>query len=309
MPERRLTLMAVHAHPDDEATSTGGVLAQAAARGFRTVLVTCTDGGCGDTPDGVKPDEPGHDAAAVVQLRRGELEANCALLGVTDLELLGYADSGMMGWSTNEAPNAFWNTPVEQAAAKLAGLIEQYRPDVIVTYDAYGFYGHPDHIQAHRITMAAAEATGIASKIYQTTIPRERMAEFGRLMAEHGLEFDLPEGESDPDGEPDPNGEADPDGEPAADGGSGTNPALPPGDSAPQIGLPEAEITTWVDTAAFSDQKYDALAAHASQTENIFFLRMGKELFGQLLGTETFLRVHDTTGAALPEDDLFSGLL
>lgn len=286
MSERRLTLMAVHAHPDDEATGTGGVLAQAAARGHRTVLVTCTDGACGDGPGGTKPGDPGHDPAAVVRMRRDELVKSCAVLGVSDLETLDYADSGMMGWDTNNAPNAFWNTPVEQAAARLGELIEHYRPDVIVTYDEFGFYGHPDHIQAHRITMAASAATGIASKIYWTTVPRERMAEFGRLMAEHGLEFELSDG-------PEAAAEADA----GADG------------PAPQIGLPEAEITTWVDTSAYSDQKYDALAAHASQTEDIFFLRMGRELFAQLMGTETFVRVHDTTGAPTPEDDLFAGLL
>src|SRR5271154_2029792 len=111
MTDRPLTLMAVHAHPDDEATGTGGVLAQAASRGMRTVLVTCTDGGCGDGPGGVKPGEPGHDPAEVVAIRQGELEASCAILGVTHLELLGYADSGMMGWANNDAPESFWSTP------------------------------------------------------------------------------------------------------------------------------------------------------------------------------------------------------
>src|SRR3954466_12896960 len=133
--------MAVHAHPDDEAISTGGVLAKAAAEGIRTVLVTCTDGRCGDGPGGVKPGEPGHDPAAVVAMRRDELEASCAALKVTHLELLGYADSGMMGWPDNDAPGAFWTTPVADAAQRLAGLIRHYQPDVVVTYDENGFYG------------------------------------------------------------------------------------------------------------------------------------------------------------------------
>src|ERR1700712_2376063 len=119
MPERRLTLMAVHAHPDDEATGTGGVLAKAAAGGFATVLVTCTDGRCGDGPDGVKPGEPGHDPLAVAAFRRTELDASCAQLGIESLELLDYADSGMAGWATNEAPGSFWSTPVEEAAGGL----------------------------------------------------------------------------------------------------------------------------------------------------------------------------------------------
>jgi LmbE family N-acetylglucosaminyl deacetylase len=272
MSDHRPTLMAVHAHPDDEATGTGGVLAQAAARGFRTVLVTCTDGGCGDGPGGVKPGEPGHDPAAVVAVRKGELAASCEILGVSDLEMLGYADSGMMGWPTNDAPGSFWTTPVAEAAARLADLMREYQPDVVVTYDENGFYGHPDHIQAHRVTMAAVAATGIPAKVYWTTVPRSKFAEFADRMRELGADWEDP----DPDG--------------------------------PELGVPDEEVTTWVDTSPYGQRKYDALAAHASQTENIFFLRMGIDVFTELMGVETFVRVQDRTGAPLPEDDLFAGL-
>ncbi|MGV9701318.1 PIG-L family deacetylase [Streptomyces sp. NPDC003483] len=276
MADRPLTLMAVHAHPDGEATGTGGVLARYAAEGVRTVLVTCTDGGCGDGPGGVKPGEPGHDPAAVALMRRQELEASCEVLKISDLEMLDYADSGMMGWPSNEAPGSFWRTPVAEGAARLAELIRHYRPDVVVTYDENGFYGHPDHIQAHRITMAALELTDLTPKVYWTAMPRATMARFGEAMREFGAE--MPE----------------PDSAEAAE--------------IAEIGLPDEEITTWVDATAFSDQKFDALAAHASQGENIFFLKMGKERFGDLMGMETFVRVKDTTGAALPENDLFAGL-
>jgi LmbE family N-acetylglucosaminyl deacetylase len=275
MVDRPLTLMAVHAHPDDEATGTGGVLARYAAQGVRTVLVTCTDGGCGDGTGGVKPGEPGHDPAAVAALRRTELEASCRALKVSDLEMLGYADSGMMGWPQNTAPGSFWTTPVPEAAERLAELMRFYQPDVVVTYDENGFYGHPDHIQAHRITMAAVEQTRIPAKVYWTTIPHSAMAEFGRVMAELGMEMPEPEPEQ--------------------------QEAIP-------FGLPDEAITTWVDVAEFGERKYEALAAHASQSENIFFLDLGVERFTQLMGTETFLRVQDSTGAALPEDDLFAGL-
>lgn len=267
--------MAVHAHPDDEATGTGGVLARYAAEGFQTVLVTCTDGGCGDAPGGVKPGEPGHDSAIVAKIRSEELATSCAILGVTHLEELRYADSGMMGESTNDAPNSFWRTPVQDAALRVAELITRYQPDVVVTYDANGFYGHPDHIQTHRVTMAALDLVAV-SKVYWTTTPRSKMAEFGRVMRELGADWDAPE-----------------------PGGA---------DEREEIGLPDEDITTWVDTAAYARQKFDALAAHASQGENIFFLRMGPERFAQMMGMETFVRVHDTTGAALPEDDLFAGL-
>ncbi|MEV0807782.1 PIG-L family deacetylase [Micromonospora sp. NPDC050200] len=276
MAERSLTLMAVHAHPDDEATSTGGVLARYAAEGISTVLVTCTDGRCGDGPGGVKPGDPGHDLAAVVAMRQDELEASCAALKVTHLETLGYADSGMMGWPTNDMPGAFWTTPVAEAADRLAELIRQYRPDVVVTYDENGFYGHPDHIQAHRITMAAVAKTAIPAKVYWTTVPRSAFAEFGRIMQELGVEWAEPDAVS-------------------AEPGS-------------QLGLPDDEITTWVDTSSYGAQKFDALATHASQTENIFFLQLGRERFTELMGMETFVRVRDTTGAPVPEDDLFAGL-
>ncbi|MFB7911627.1 PIG-L family deacetylase [Kitasatospora sp. NPDC056076] len=294
MADRPLTLMAVHAHPDDEATGTGGVLARYAAEGVRTVLVTCTDGACGDGPGGVKPGEDGHDPAAVAALRRKELEASCRVLGVEHLELLEYGDSGMMGWPANDAPGSFWGTPVAEGAARLAELLHRYRPDVVVTYDENGFYGHPDHIQAHRITMAALELVpDVTSKVYWTTAPHSSMKRFFAAMQEFGTDWDEQAGEAADAGEA---------GEAAAGAGRAPEPELPP------IGLPDEEVTTWVDTHAFGGQKYDALAAHASQGENIFFLRMGKERFTELMGTETFVRVRDTTGAALPEQDLFAGL-
>ncbi|MBB4946024.1 LmbE family N-acetylglucosaminyl deacetylase [Kitasatospora gansuensis] len=266
----------MHAHPDDEATGTGGVLARYAAEGIRTVLVTCTDGGCGDGPGGVKPGDPGHDPAAVAAIRRQELEASCEVLKISHLELLEYADSGMMGWPTNDAPGSFWQAPVAEGAARLAALLRQYRPDVVVTYDENGFYGHPDHIQANRITMAALELTDLTPKVYWTTVPFSTMRRFGEAMRELGGDEEQPESEE------------------AVDFSD--------------IGLPDEEISTWVDTAAFAGQKFDALAAHASQGENIFFLKMGLERFTDLMGVETFVRVRDTTDAALPEDDLFAGL-
>jgi N-acetyl-1-D-myo-inositol-2-amino-2-deoxy-alpha-D-glucopyranoside deacetylase len=264
--------MAVHAHPDDETTSTGGVLARYAADGVTTIVVTCTDGRCGDGKDGVKPGEPGHDPEAVVATRRAELENSCAILKVAHLETLGYHDSGMMGWPNNDAPGSFWTTPVSEAAQRLAALIREYRPDVVVTYDENGGYGHPDHIQAHRVTMAALDLVEGVSKVYWATVPRSWMEQVGERMRELGMEWEQPEGD------------------------------LPP------MGMPDEQITTWVDTDGFTDQKYDALAAHASQSDGAFFLNMGKERFAQLMRVETFVRVHDTTGAPTPEDDLFAGL-
>lgn len=276
MSARPLTLMAVHAHPDDEVIGTGGVLARYAAEGITTVVVTCTDGRCGDGKDGVKPGEPGHDPEAVAATRRTELEASCAALKVTRLELLGYPDSGMMGWSTNDAPGSFWTTPLTEAAERLAALLGHYQPDVVVTYDENGGYGHPDHIQAHRVTMAAVALVEGPSKVYWTAMPQSWIAAIGRQMRELGVEWTEPE-ESE-------------------------------AQAAPPMGLPDDQITTWVDTSGVAGQKYDALAAHASQSDGAFFLGMGRQRFGRLMRAETFVRIHDTTGTPIPEDDLFAGL-
>jgi len=294
MAEHTLTLMAVHAHPDDEATGTGGVLARYAAEGIRTVLVTCTDGRCGDAPGGIKPGEPGHDVEKVVALRRAELEASCEILNISDLEMLGYGDSGMDGWPQNDAPGSFWSTPVEVAAERLAELIRTYRPDVIVTYDEYGFYGHPDHIQAHRITMAAMELEPSAAKLYWTTMPHSTMQKFGVLMAELAAE-NADSASTDASGDTAPSD--------SAAGGD-----VPSEEDWAKIGLPDDKIFTWVDTRAFGRQKFDALSAHASQSDNVVFLNLGPERFTDLMGVETFTRVKDSTNSPQDETDLFTGL-
>jgi LmbE family N-acetylglucosaminyl deacetylase len=268
----RLTLMAVHAHPDDEASSTGGILAKYGAEGVRTVLVTCTNGELGNAPDGTEPGQPGHDEELVTAHRRAELEKSTELLGVSDVELLGYHDSGMMGWPQNDDPGAFWQTPVEEAAGRLASLIEAYQPDVVVTYDENGFYGHPDHIQANRITVAAVAATGIAKKLYYPVIPKSAMEGFGEALRSAGVE--------------------------------------PPREASDALdfGTPDDLIAAYIDCSAFAETKFRALEAHSSQTDNTFFLGLGFDLFKQIFSVEAFVRAHDTTGHPTPEDDLFAGL-
>jgi LmbE family N-acetylglucosaminyl deacetylase len=272
MADPVLTLMAVHAHPDDEALGTGGVLARYSDEGVRTVLVTCTNGELGDAPGGIKPGDPAHDESIVVPLRRLELEASCRALGVSDLELLGYHDSGMEGWPQNDAPGSFWHTPVAEGGHRLAVLMEKYRPQVVVTYDENGFYGHPDHIQANRITRAAIAECHIPKKLYYTAVPRSAIRGMGDLLAQAGIERPA-EIEDNPD-----------------------------------FGTPDELITTAVDCTAVADRKFASLAAHASQSDNIFFLRMGEELFATIMGSESFVRVQDSTEAPIPEDDLFAGL-
>ncbi|POM23698.1 Mycothiol S-conjugate amidase [Actinomadura rubteroloni] len=265
-----LTLMAVHAHPDDEVIGTGGVLAAAAAEGIRTVLVTCTGGELGDAPGGVKPGEPGHDPADVARLRRGELAESARLLAITHVETLGYHDSGMAGWDGNARTEAFANVPVADAAARVAELMERYRPQVVVTYDENGGYGHPDHIQAHRVARAAADATGIPAKFYYTAVQRSAIQELFSLAADLGLDLG--------DGPPD------------------------------DFGVADDVITTRVDVSAHADVKRKALEAHASQGDGAFLLSLPPDIRARVFGTEMFTRVASSVPVPDVEDDLFAGL-
>lgn len=267
--DRELTLMAVHAHPDDEVIGTGGIFARYAQEGIRTVLVTCTNGEQGDGPGGVKPGEPGHDDAAVAERRLAELRDSVAHLGIAHVEMLGYRDSGMVGWDTNDHPDAFHNVPVERAAARLGELMERYRPQVVVTYDENGGYGHPDHIQAHRIALAAVETTGIADKFYYTAVPRARVRELFDNMRATGVDLgELPE----------------------------------------DFGTPDEQITSIVDVAPYVESKIKALRAHESQGENIFLLQMPEDAQHQAFSQECFVRHLCRVPAPDHEDDLFAGL-
>jgi LmbE family N-acetylglucosaminyl deacetylase len=270
--------MAVHAHPDDEVISTGGALARYAAEGVQTVVVTCTDGSQGFGPGGVLPGEPGHDLDAVAATRREELDRSCSLLGVRHLEVLGYRDSGMTGWAGNDSPEAFCNVPVEQAASALGVLIDRHRPQVIITYDANGGYGHPDHIQTHRVAMAALEQTTAPAKVYFTARTRSS----AQRLAEMRERLQLPPRRR-------PAGTADP----------------PP--PAPAT-ISDADITTVIDVTAVVDRKRAALVAHASQLADTVWVQVPDAEFADLFGREWYRRVRDRTGAAIPETDLFSNL-
>src|SRR5271170_869314 len=169
---RQAGLLLVHAHPDDESIGTGATMAKYAAEGARVTLVTCTLGELGEIipPDlrHLFPDELG-------QHRIVELDRACAALGVTDHRFLGGAgrwrDSGMMGTAGNEDPRCFWRADLDEAARQLGAIIREVNPQVIVTYDANGFYGHPDHIQAHRVAWRAYQQDQAARLFYATAAP------------------------------------------------------------------------------------------------------------------------------------------
>jgi LmbE family N-acetylglucosaminyl deacetylase len=275
----RLTLMAVHAHPDDESSSTGGVLATYSDEGIRTVVVTCTNGEFGDAPGGVKPGEEGHQAADVAQLRLAELRKACEILGVTDLETLGYHDSGMPDWEYRNNPEAFCNVPLAEVSGRIAELIERYRPQVVVTYDPDGPYQHPDHVHAARAATDAVAATRIPAKLYHTVI---RASDWRKVMA---ALRDL--GEEVPD-------------EDSVDSATLEMREL--------MARTEERITTTVDIRPVLPRKRDALFTHASQISESWFSRIPQDIAEAAFGRESFIRVSDTTGAPVPEDDLFAGL-
>jgi LmbE family N-acetylglucosaminyl deacetylase len=267
--------MAVHAHPDDESSSTGGVLAKYSDEGIRTIVVTCTNGEFGDAPGGVKPGDEGHDPTDVAQLRLGELREACKHLGVTELETLGYHDSGMPDWEYRNSPEAFCNVPLDQVVGRISELIERYQPAVLVTYDPDGAYQHPDHVQAARAGLGAAEATGIPAKVYQIAMRPSGWRKVREALREAGEEvedWDITEEE------------------------------------ARKMAEAEARITTSVDIRPVLDRKRAALLTHASQIEDSWFSKLPPQLAEEVFGDESFVRVTNATEATVPETDLFAGL-
>ncbi len=158
--ERRL--LAVHAHPDDESITTGGLLARCPEAGIRTCLVTCTDGRYGPVSPELGLTLAPEDLAGV---RASELRAAAEVLGVAEVRQLGYHDSGMPGSPRNQARDSFWSQPYEVVVPRMAAIVREFRPHVVVTYDPFGCTGHPDHIQAHRVTLLGVEAAAEAQAL------------------------------------------------------------------------------------------------------------------------------------------------
>jgi N-acetyl-1-D-myo-inositol-2-amino-2-deoxy-alpha-D-glucopyranoside deacetylase len=293
---RRLLL--VHAHPDDESIETGATMARYVAQGARVTLVTCTLGELGE----VIPAELGYlgwDAdGGLGEYRIGELAAACAALGVTDHRFLGspgrWRDSGMMGSDSNNWAGCFWLAEVDEAARELLGIIEEVRPQVMISYDENGFYGHPDHIQAHRVARRAfGLANGLVSKLYATAMPRSVLPEALALA---------------PDGDPDPG--------PLAGTGFTAVASL---DDVP-FGVDDSRVTTQIDGAGYLDAKLAAMRAHRTQISvhgSLFALSnmvgrraLGTEYYTLVAGpvTERGPSLADRGATAARETDLFAGI-
>ncbi|WP_316526482.1 N-acetyl-1-D-myo-inositol-2-amino-2-deoxy-alpha-D-glucopyranoside deacetylase [Kitasatospora brasiliensis] len=285
---RRLLL--VHAHPDDESIGNGATMARYAAEGALVTLVTCTLGEGGE----VIPPELAHLTAdredRLGAYRIGELTEAMRALGVTDFRFLGgpgrYRDSGMMGVPENDVPGCFWRADVDEAAGHLVAVIRELRPQVLVTYDENGGYGHPDHIQAHRVAMRAHElaadpayrpALGEAwriAKVYWNRMPRSAL---DAGLAEAAAKAPFP---------------------------GVAQPADVPGVVDDEV------VTTVLDGAGYAAAKAAAMAAHVTQiTVDGAFFALSNDLAQPLFATEYYQLVRGQAGPGdEPEDDLFAGL-
>ncbi|MCX5096933.1 PIG-L family deacetylase [Streptomyces sp. NBC_00365] len=280
---RRPTLMVVHAHPDDEASQTGGTLARYAAAGFRTVLITCTDGGQGDGAGGAKPGHHRHDPEQVAARRSKELALSAVALGLTDLIQLEYPDSGMAE-SVDET--AFSKLDGEPIVQRLEALMHDYQPDVVVTYPPNGLSYHPDHIRTHELTVAAlarikqvggfekrsrtdAASVRVVPRLYYIAVSVSRLKTL-RAQAEAVLE-------------------------PGA--------WIPP----LEIGVADDTVTTAVNVSAFWAEKLRALAAHASQADAAALLH-ALSVPQRQDPVEEYVRADPPWAGDRQEDDLFTGI-
>ena len=280
--------------PDDEVFGTGGTLARLGHEGVRTVLVTCTGGELGEIVD---PDMDDAQKAATFpilgEVRKKELDAAAASLNVHELRRLGYHDSGMAGTEGNSDPASFHQANFDEAIKKLVKLIRELKPQVMVTYDPFGGYGHPDHVQAQRIAVIAFEAAGEPrlypdlelpawqpQKLYYTAISREFFKQVAETMRAQGVD------------------------------GPWNNPEM----DTDEWGTPEKEITTVYDAREYVDNKIAAFRAHKTQiAPNNFMFVIPEEWRKEGIGYEHFvLERTKNLDYTLPtegkETDLFAGL-
>lgn len=299
-PDKRLLL--VHAHPDDETINNGATMASYVEQGIGVTLVTCTAGEMGE----VLVPELEHLAherdGGLGEHRRGELDEAMAVLGVTDHRFLGgfgrFHDSGM-AWhedghavAAEEIPeNAFWNADLTEAADELVAIIREVRPQVLVTYDQFGGYGHPDHIQAHRVAMYGALLAAVPSYRLDLGEPHDVAKIYWTAMSESRMRASLRELREAGDTE--------------------TFAGMEPDGRLPEFVTPDELISARVDGTALVDRKMAALAKHATQvqTDGPFFV--GAES-GHSWWAEEFYRL--VRGEAGPVDDdgfepdLFAGI-
>ena len=287
MPDQ-LTLMTVHAHPDDETISTGGVMARYAAEGVRVVCVTCTGGEHGEIVAAGLDTPENH--ARLGQIRAGELERALARLGPIESRRLGYVDSGMMGTAQNDATESFWQADLDAAVDRLLAIVREVRPQVIVGYNDFGGYGHPDHIRAALIAKAAferaADDTDAPLKLYEVAGASRRRDEVMQRAQDRGVRPWATPSEHETD-------------EDRAE----REAFLRRMDDA------QGPVTTVVDVRDWIGAKYAALREHVTQlAPDGFFLALTEDDWRELIPAEEFTLRVSRIGVRIPEDDLFAGL-
>ncbi|GAC1341824.1 MAG: N-acetyl-1-D-myo-inositol-2-amino-2-deoxy-alpha-D-glucopyranoside deacetylase [Candidatus Dormibacteria bacterium] len=297
MSAEELRLLTVHAHADDESITMGGSLAVLHDQGVHTALITCTDGQLATIFD------PTMDEAAtrpiLGEVRRAEMAEAARILGLDEFHFLGYRDSGMAGAETNDDADAFWRVDIDAAVGRVVERIRAFRPQVVVTYDANGGYGHPDHIQAHRVTLLAVAAAADkqpypaagppwqVSKLYYTAFAESAARRFTQAMSEARK----------PATEPVTAGPA------KQESGGDT--------AAEEISFatPDELISTWVDCADGMGRKLEALRAHRSQIAPDWpLLSLPEQSARELFGTEAFRLIFSRVPTPAQETDLFAGI-
>jgi N-acetyl-1-D-myo-inositol-2-amino-2-deoxy-alpha-D-glucopyranoside deacetylase len=272
------TLLAVHAHPDDETVTMGGTLARYSADGVRTVLVTCASGDLGEvnTPGLLIGEDDG-----VGALRDRELDAAARCLGVSRVVRLGYSDSGMAGWPENHRPGAFFAADLAEATDRLVNVIKAEKPQVMVAYDETGGYGHPDHLKAHQVAVAAFEASGSAqpARLYFMRVPSTWARDFVQALRQVGI--DAPAS--------------------AATGADA-------GPDVTEIGVPDELISTRVDVRQYIETKRAAVECHPSQWSVDHFLRRMPLALAERLWAFEYYSLESPRGERGPAGDLFAGL-
>jgi LmbE family N-acetylglucosaminyl deacetylase len=247
------TIVYCHAHPDDEASQTSGAMARAASEGHRVVVAFATNGDHGEVAADAVEGE------TVADYRRREAEASAAAIGLARIAWLGYADSGMSGWDQNDHEDSLHRADLDEAAGRLAAVVDEERADILVGYDWHGGYGHPDHVKVHHVVRRAAELAARRPRLLESTMNRTeivRFQELGRAAGMDVVDFD---------------------------------PEQPMDDGNP-FGSSEDEITWRVDVSAYLDRKRASLEAHRSQATDIEgFLSMPPEVFAALFGHEHFI--------------------
>jgi N-acetyl-1-D-myo-inositol-2-amino-2-deoxy-alpha-D-glucopyranoside deacetylase len=273
-------LLALHAHPDDESISMGGTLAALADRSVPVSVVTATRGEVGEIHNRDDADEV---RGRLGEIREDELSRALSILGVGAPTFLGYRDSGMMGTADNGHAGSFWQADFGEAVGRLVRIIREFRPAVVTAYDPFGGYGHPDHIQVHRVGTAAYWAGADVgrypateygdpwspSKLYWATWSREGMIKVRRRMSGDLGAADVEE---------------------------------------PAAGSLDGHITTSIDVADQFDRKHAALLAHDTQfSEESWVRTLGPDLLQSFLGVESYTLVHSTVDADPADPDLLAG--